>query len=258
MTETPLDTAHAAMQTGGDAERLRFFERLADAELLLLLAEEPKGDRIEPEIFETGEGRFVLGFDREERLAEFVGHTAPYAGLSGRGLARMLAGQDIGLGLNLDVAPSQFLIPAEAIAWLNRTLAIRPTVVDERPLELAAPAGLPEPLVTALDVKLAAMAGLARMACLVSVTYAPARRGHLLGFIGATPGTEGALASAVGEALTFSGLEAGELDVGFFDAKDEMAARLVGVGLRFDLPEPDTADPPAAPGMDKTRPPKLR
>jgi len=43
--------------------------------------------------------RFALVFDREERLAEFVGRTVPYAGLPGRGLVGMLKGQAIGLAL---------------------------------------------------------------------------------------------------------------------------------------------------------------
>ena len=37
--ETPLDAAHAAMEAApeDDAARLRFYERLADSELFLLL-----------------------------------------------------------------------------------------------------------------------------------------------------------------------------------------------------------------------------
>ena len=50
MTETPLDRAHDAMQAepGDDAARLRFYERLADAELFLLLDAEAEGDRSNP------------------------------------------------------------------------------------------------------------------------------------------------------------------------------------------------------------------
>ncbi|MGR3469128.1 MAG: SseB family protein, partial [Shimia sp.] len=84
--------------------------------------------------------------------------------------------------------------------------------------------------------------------------------GHLLAFIAPVPGVEPGLARAVAEALRFSGLDAGSLDVAFFDASDEMAARLATVGLRFDLPEIETpeASPPRAPGMDPDRPPRLR
>jgi hypothetical protein len=35
-------------------------------------------------------------------------------------------------------------------------------------------------------------------------------------------------------------------------------ARLAKVGLRFDIPEPEEAPGPAAPGMDPDRPPRLR
>ena len=82
----------------------------------------------------------------------------------------------------------------------------------------------------------------------------------MLAFVDAAPGAEGALAQAVGEALTFSGIEAGALDVAFFDASDPVAPRLARVGLRFDLPalaRPERAEP-SAPGMDPDKPPKLR
>ena len=48
MTETPLDQAHAAMDSApdDDQKRLRFFERLADCELFLLLKDEPLGDQV--------------------------------------------------------------------------------------------------------------------------------------------------------------------------------------------------------------------
>ena len=75
MTElTPLDLAHAAMEAApeDDAARLRFFERLADSELFILLDKEPEGERISPQVFDTGEGQFVLVFDRQERLAQFA------------------------------------------------------------------------------------------------------------------------------------------------------------------------------------------
>ncbi len=262
MTETtPLDTAHAEMEAapGDDGARLRFFERLADSELFLLLSEEAQGEAISPELFDIADGRFVLVFDREARLAEFVGRTAPYAALSGRVIAGMLAAEDIGMGVNLEVAPSSILIPAEAVAWLHQTLGHGPEEVEARMEAFVPPAGLPETVVRALDAKLATARGLAQAAYLVGVAYEGGGRGHLLGVIDALPQAEGAIARAVNEALTFSGIEAGALDVGFFEASDPASARMAQVGLRFDLPQsPDPADTPAAPGSDPEKPPILR
>ncbi|NHX27222.1 SseB family protein [Escherichia coli] len=242
-----------------DAARLKFFERLADSEMFLLLAREAEGDNVEPRVFDLEGGSFVLIFDREARLAEFVGDAAPFAALSGRMIATLLQDQGIGLGVNLGVAPSSILIPAEAVDWLRETLAQRPAEVVAQPVEVAPPAGVPDFLLQALDTKLATAAGLAPLVYLVGVTYEGGQAGHMLAFIDAAPGAEDALAQAVGEALTFSGVEAGAIDVAFFRASDAIAARLARVGLRFDIPElPEPGQGPSAPGMDPNSPPRLR
>ena len=177
---TDLDTAHATMQAqpDDDAARLRFYERLADTELFILLGAEAVGDQIKPELFEIEDQKFTLVFDREERLAQFVGRAAPYAGLPGRTLATMLAGQGIGFALNLDVAPSAMLIPAEAVDWLVATLGNTPDETEARLTEVSAPTGLPEVVVTGLDRKLAMAAGLARFAYLAGATYEGGQQGH--------------------------------------------------------------------------------
>ncbi|QBF30971.1 SseB family protein [Thalassococcus sp. S3] len=263
MTETtPLDLAHAAMDATPDDEtaRLRFYERLADSELFLLLAEEAKGENIVPELFELSDGPFVLVFDREERLAAFVGRPAPYAALSGRAITAMLAGQGFGMGVNLEVAPSAMLVPPEAVAWLEQTLGHAPQAVEARISAFVPPGALPERLLTALDAKLATAGGLADLAYLVGTEFSDGTKGHLLGFVGALDGAEDALARAAGEALTFSGIEAGSIDVGFFAATDEASGRMAAVGLRFDLPaqvseKPGRQEPP---GSNPDRPPILR
>ncbi len=260
--ETPLDAAHAAMEAAPEdgAARLRFYERVADCELYLLLSEEAQGENISPELFELEAGRFVLAFDREDRLAQFAGRPAPYVALSGRVLAQMLAGQGIGLGLNLDVAPSAILVPADAMDWLHATLGHAPEQTEARFDAFTAPAGLPQALIAALDAKLATAAGLAQAAYLVGTVEAGGGRGHLLGFVGALDAAQGALAKAAGEALTFSGIEAGAMDVGFFSGDDPVTAKLAAVGLRFDLPQPQMPErvTPAAPGSDPDSPPILR
>lgn len=262
MTDTPLDRAHAAMDAAPDDERarLRFYERLADAELFLLLSEEASGETIKPEIFDVQDAQFVLVFDTEDRLAGFVGKPAPFAALSGRMIAQMLAPAGIGMGVNLEVAPSSILIPPTAVNWLVDTLDNAPDEVEQRLSEVTAPSGLPEVLIEALDAKLSSATGLARWAYLVGTVSETGGRGHMLGFVGAIPEAQDALAKAVSEALGFSGLEAGTLDVGFFDASHQVAAQLAQVGLRFDLPQPEAqADiVPVAPGSDPEKPPRLR
>ncbi|WP_417243480.1 SseB family protein [Celeribacter sp.] len=259
--ETAIDRAHAAMTAApeDDNTRLRFYERVADAELFLLLEEEPQGDSpVTPRIFPVEDTQFVLVFDREERLAAFAG-AVPYVALSGRSLAQMLSGSGLGLGLNLTVAPSEMLLPPEAVEWLTETLGAAPTETEGTPEEITPPHGLPESLVTALDQKLAITGGLARLAYLAGVSYQGGTKSHILAFVDHVPGSEGALAKLVSEALIFSGVEAGALDVAFFRPSDPACAALARHGLRFDLPEPEVSGAgPSAPGMDPSSPPKLR
>ncbi|WP_170383544.1 SseB family protein [Ruegeria atlantica] len=258
---TAIDAAQAEMEANpqDDVARLRFFERLADSELFLLLAEEAQGENITPELFDVADGRFVLAFDREDRLSRFAERPVPYVALSGRVLSAMLAGQGIGLGLNLEVAPSSMLIPSDALAWLATTLEHAPEEVQQRLAEFLPPVGLPDELLKALDAKLATAVGLAEAAFLVGTKTDEGGSGHMLGFVGAVDGAQSALAKAASEALTFSGIEAGAMDVGFFGPHDPATAVLARVGLKFDLPQPAKHSVErVTPGSDPDKPPILK
>ena len=257
MVETLLDAAYAAMQAeGAEDARRRFYERLTGTELFLLLESEPAGDSIVPHVFDLSDHSFVLVFDQEQRLSQFSGITSPYAALSGRAICQMLAPQGLGMGFNLDVAPSSMLLPPEAVQWLAEMDAT-PEKITAKVQAFAAPTGLPEAFLQILDTRLAAAEGLADLAYLVRATYENGSTGHMLGVINARPGAEEALAYTVAQALAFSGLEAGSIDVGFFEASDPTAASLARCGLRFDLPQPQTLTRPA-PGSDPDKPPILR
>ncbi len=258
--QTALDHAWLAALAApeDDTARLRFYARLTEGELFVLLEREAKGAQIDPRVFPLEDGPMVVAFDTEARLSEFTGLPAPYAALPGRALVEMLAAADppVALGLNLGVAPSSRHLPPEVLTWLAGALAQRPAEVSARIETVTAPAGLPEALLPALDARLARAGGLAAAAWLVAVRYAGGGQGHLLAFVDPAPGAEPTLARALGEALTFSGIEAGALDIAFFEASDPVAARLARVGLRFDLPAP--ANTPAAPPSPPNRPPRLR
>ena len=114
-------------------------------------------------------------------------------------LVGMLAAQGIGLALNLEVAPSAMLIPAEAGDWLSQTLSHGPNETEARLTEVSAP-HVPEVVVTGLDRKLAIAGGLARFAYLAAAKYDDGAAGHVLVFIDAVPDAHQAMATAASEA----------------------------------------------------------
>ncbi|MBM2576793.1 SseB family protein [Jannaschia sp. Os4] len=252
---TPLDAAHLrAEETGAEADRLAFWSRLAEAELHLLIEAAPEGDApVTPRIVEVEGVRYALAVDLPERLAALSDGPAPTATLAGRRLAVLLAEAGLGLGLNLPEAPSAQLLPAEALAWLAESVAVGPSEAEARIEEVGPPGALPDALLVALDAKLPALAGLATVAYLAHARFEGGARGHMLGVVGAVPGAEPDIARAVQEAMAFSGLEAGALDVAFLRASDPLAGPLARHGLRIDLPAPERPAPPGA-----AAPPRLR
>jgi len=152
------------------------------------------------------------------------------------------------------------VLPAEAMAWLRDTLAQEAAEVEAKITQVLPPKGLPEILIAAIDSKLATATGMAAGAFLVGVDYSSGGRGHLLAFVGAIPRAQDALVRAASEALTFSGIEAGAMDVGFFGPDDPVVEKLARVGLRFDLPQGDGLQhtPRMPPGADPSKPPILK
>lgn len=256
---TPLDAAFRAMEAAPQdvALRLRFHERVADAELFVLLEAEGAGAQIRPRVFDLEDGRFVLAFDRDARLAAFLDAPAPYAALAGRGLVAGLAGRGIGIALNAGGAPSETLLSAEAVDWMAQLLAGAPETAAQRPHEIAPPRGVPEALVAALGTKLAAMAGRVSAARLAMLIHADGSRRLALALGGVAPAAQDAVAAAIAEALRFSGAEAG-LDVTFLEPEAPGWAPFARHGIAFDLPAPPVPACPQPPGRDPARPPILR
>lgn len=244
--DTPLARSAAVMlaRPGDDGARLRLYEVLSGAELILPLAGEGTGDAVEPETVTVAGVEHVLALDRADALVV----PRATAALSGLALARMLAGQGVGVALRTGGA-ADLLIPPEALDWLARSLGDGPAAAEARPLAAYPPDGLPLALLAALDRRIAQGEGLAEAAWLARVDWSDGTAGHLLAFVGARPGSEEPLAAGVNAAVALSGHEGVRLDVTFLAAGDPVIARLARVGLRFDL---------AAAGDVPDGPPRLR
>jgi SseB protein N-terminal domain len=261
---TPLDRAHLATEAvpDDDAARLRFYAALADTELFLLIEAEAAGDIVSPQVFDLADGRFVMGFDSEDRLAAFSDAPAAYAALPGRVVVRHLAGQGVGIGLNLGVAPSSVLLPAVAIDWFAATLTHAPDAATGQARRIDAPRDVPDALVASLARAGSAFADLAARALLADVTDAQGRRSLTLALIGVPHDAEAALAQALSEAVVFSGISDSALDLAFLAPQDTRAARFLQVGQALDIPrvkpQPRQLAQPDAPGMDPARPPQLK
>ncbi len=256
---TVLEQAVAKMERS-DEDRLRFYSVLADAEIAILLDAPMTDDTLSPRMVEYSGGQYVLGFDGEARLAEYENTVASYVTVPGRVLAGMLAAENLGLALNIDVSDHSVYLPAQAMSWLLETLSAQnPSEQDGRITSVKAPGSVPDMLLETLGARLTqAAAGIAEDAYLFLAEFSDETRNHVLAIVGAEARAEPALARAVSEALTFSGIDAGFLDVVFLPSSHALIRRLRGTALRFEIPQPETTPLPSAPGSDPANPPKLR
>lgn len=263
---TPLDHAHAAMRTGAQAAALQFYRVLADVTLFVVLEHEAVGEQLVPKVFDLPDGPVLLAYDSEDRMSALGqdGGQGPlaYAALPGRIVAQQMLQTGLSLGLNFGTdAASETLLPPEALIWLCDMLAAKPAEVQATPVQFSKPVGLPAALGDALRLAFAGAAGMAQAALLVGVRYLDGRRGHMLAIIGAASSAEPALARAMAEALAFSGIEAGELDVTFLGQSDPVLGQIAAVADIFDVPDltaTTTSADPTPPTRDPNRPPVLR
>lgn len=261
---TPLDTAHAAMLADpeDDAARLRYYRSLADAELFLLLSDEAEGTTVSPRVFPLEDGPVVLAFDTEERMVDFTGVAVPYAALPGRVIVAQLAGQGMGIGLNLGTPDSVWLMGSHAVDWLAAVLGQTPAETRGRPIAIHTPGALEPELAEALEVAVSGAGGLAAAAVLVRAAWQDGGQGLLLAWLGARSSVEPALARALAEALAFSGLDQAAVDMVFLPDTDPVARQILALGRSIPLPPPPAAppepQPPSAPGMNPDRPPRLK
>ena len=267
---TNLDRAHEQMQLrpDDDALRARFMSLLADCELFLPLKKEPKGDEIAPELLDLEGGTYLSAYDSEERLSQGCQNAGeggvPYIALSGRILARMLAGSQVGLALNLNVAPSSMLLSNDMMRWVNEVLDHAPETAQGHIASLHSPRQFAGSFLDVLSAKLVFSASLAQAFWLCRVVYKSGEEADVLAILGAEARVEEALAKAVQEAVLLAGEGDTVLDVLFLTGDEPLVAALERLGERliFERSEEAPNTPqntfPTPPGRDPDKPPILR
>ncbi|MGB0505638.1 MAG: SseB family protein [Pikeienuella sp.] len=254
--QTPLDKAWVAATEAGDAEMARFYDLFAATELFLLIDPASlEGEATpQPQLFPVDGVDTALVFDTEERLAAFTGDGGAHLNLSGRAAIGMFAGSGAQLGVNLGDAPSATILPPQALDWAASALR-QPIEATETGIALGAPAGANPALLTALDAKLAGMG-----AAVAEAWLCGADERLLLCVALRAAGAEQSVVSALAETARFAGGEQAAFDITVMPANDPRlaAARAVGFGYQPADPSAAMRQAPAAPGMDKDKPPILR
>tara|TARA_B110000444_G_scaffold188005_1_gene177346 strand:- start:6 stop:770 length:765 start_codon:yes stop_codon:yes gene_type:complete len=254
MTNTPLDTIITKVLANDIVEnRLTLFRRFLETELFILI---DNPDNPKPELMQIDGEIISLAFDCEEKLIDFAGEKTFFISMSGR---RLIAQNDsTGIALNLNNMGGGYILTNDVIEWLMKNTQSQKEIVQRNTNEIASPSIVTERFVELLDEALAASFGLADYAVLVKDLTKPGSKNLLLIFVGSVKLYHDALAQQASEAFSLSGIQDIILDITFCKSEDELVAKALLVGLRFDLPQIEKPSEPKAPGMDPTKPPLLR
>ena len=240
--------------------RMRFFNAFCDAEVFLLLNEEPDKGSLSPVVLEAESRGHVLAFSSEEHLADYSSQVSPYAAISGRVIVDMLTQAELGIAFNWGVWASEMVVTAEEITWLNGVISETPETHDARPTSFFALRQESEVLSRVLVEKLISASELAQAFWLIGVGYETGAKGVLLCVIDAPPEAEAPFAKAALEAIAFCGFENLLFDVSFLKHNDRAVEAIERQGQRLLFPKrpPVTPQQRSMPGSDPARPPKLR
>ena len=233
-----------------DAARAAVLRQLADTALFVALSADPQGDVADLMLFDLDGTGAALACDDAAELAAFVGGPVAHAAMPGRVLAGALAAEGRAVLVNPG-RPSQMLLDAGSLAWLERALAQRPDEAQARPAALRAPdPAVVDALSGPLAARLADMGEILSGAALAGADWTDGTAGHLLVISGAAPGEQASIAKSVAELVAFLPPVKGGLDVTF------EALPLPPGALRLELSRKPQPEPEPAPAVD--RPPRLR
>ena len=240
--------------------RLNYYGVLADANLFLLLEQEPSNEILEPKFIQLEGKNFALAFDSEENLSEFYGEAAAFAQITGRVLAKMLLDEKIGLGINLGVSEGELLLPYSVIEWFVSVLEETPDVLQNSPKKFFSANAFPEIMLKVLQEKLAPAVGLFDEIWICGVEYDDDETSHLICLMGAQKPAEQAMIKSIKEVLSFSDINLGNTDVAQFNYDDEACSIIREIGIKLEFPQVPKLKSAAKGQKNKAtlRPPRLR
>lgn len=240
--------------------RLNYYGVLADTNLFLLLEQEPSNEILEPKFIQLEGKNFALAFDSEESLSEFYGEAAAFAQITGRVLAKMLLEEKIGLGINLGVSEGELLLPYEVVEWFVNVLDETPDLVQANPKKFLPANAFPEIMFQALQEKLEPAVGLFDEIWICAVEYNEDEISHLICLMGAQKSAQQAIVKSINEALFFTDINLGNIDVAHFNYDDEACSKIRAIGVKLEFPQVNKLKSATGDAKNKTtlQPPKLR
>ena len=237
--------------------KLEFYQRILGNDFLVVLENSDFEEDLRPCIFDTQEGRFLLCFENNEKLTNFVTQETTHALLSFKEIIKLIKNKKIGIALNIG-DHSGVLLDLKAVGWIDQVISTGPAEeLSSIPIKFEFPNLVDDCLFDNLQIVVKKLSGMAKKVILARAHYEDLSVSYFLGFIDSPQLFHALIREGVLDIVKLDKSDNTFVDVAFLSSSTELASQLVANGLRIRLPKTQTYNKNVPP-KSNTVVPKLR
>ena len=238
MKECSIDELYSYFHTEPNniEKKLEFYQRILGNEFLIILESSDFEGDLTPRTFDTQEGKFLLCYESNEKITNFIIQEVAHVLLSFKKTIALIKNKKIGIALNIG-DNSGVLLGLEAVEWLWKVILSNPSEeLSSIPTEFKFPNFVDESLLSNLKVALETMSGMAKRVVLAQAQYKDLSESFFLGFIDSPQLFHELIRKRVLDIVKLDKSDSVFVDVAFLSSSTELAAQLSKKGLNVKFP----------------------
>ena len=185
MRELSIDELYSCVhnEPNNTERKLEFYRRIFGNDFLVVLQNSDFDDDFRPKIFDTQEGKFLLCFENNQKLTNFITQETAHVLLSFKEIIELIKNKKIGIALNIG-NHSGILLDLKAVDWIEQVISAgQVEELRSVPIEFEFPTLGNEFLLSNLKIVLETMSGMTKKAILAQAHYKDLNVCLFLGFI---------------------------------------------------------------------------
>ena len=259
MKELSIDELYSNVhnELNNTERKLEFHRRIIGNDFLVVLQNGYFDDDLRPRIFDTQEGKFLLCFESNEKLTNFITQKTAHVLLSFKEIIKLIKNKKIGIAINIG-KHSGILLDLKVVEWIEQVISSGQ--VEElglMPIEFEFPHLVDESLLGNLKIVLETMSGMTKKVILAQAHYNDLNVSFFLGFIDSPKLFHKSIKERVLDVVKLHKSDSVFLDVAFLSSSTELASKLSINGLTILLPRLQLGKK-TKPSQSHTSVPKLR
>ena len=239
MKEISIDElySHLYSEPSNVNRKLEFYQRILGNDFLVVLENSEFGEDLRPCIFDTQQGKFLLCFENNEKLTNFITQETTHALLSFKEIIKLIKNKKIGIALNPG-DQSGVLLDLESVGWIDQVISTGPAEeLSSIPIKFEFPNLVDECLFDNLQIAVQKLSGMTKKVVLARAHYKDFSVSYFLGFIDSPQLFHELIREGVLDIVKLDKSDNIFVDVAFLSSSTELASQLVANGLRIKLPK---------------------